>query len=332
MRIKLILMKKIKVKNLVVAAVLIILFTCFLNFALLQKKIFSLIQYAPKNSSKIIENKIVTSMYPSPEEELFIVFCTSNYEDLLEILVKSVHKFSTRHILAYGVDYEITLKKDKYPRLLKKTIKQSDCGVNIFTCKPYSIMITNTSYGVYFDVDNVAGHYIDKLFEVLKAWDGPHPLSPVHEKDPRNQDYFMERFKIRAKSQPYVHGHVLWKSNHKKFVKEWWELAQQVDGSNFDETALNLVLWKHNYKHTACKYDPYISFSEYYLKDQDHNDGVPIINIHFHGGKWNVGSGSVYDQLIASKPKRLQTKCCPPFATEYPKHFMICKYNDTSIF
>lgn len=275
--------------------------------------------------------KLVSSN-PDPTEELFIVFCTKSHEALLEVLVNSVHKFSTRHILAYGIDFDITLANKTYPRLLTRRIKHSDCGLNIYSCKPYTIMITNTTNGVYFDVDNVAGHYVDKLFEILKAWDGPHPLSPIHESDPRNQYGFMDNFQIKTKSMPYVHGHVLWKSAHKEFIKEWWQLAQHINGANYDETALNMVLWKHNYKHTACKYDPYFSFSEYYFSEKDHNDGVPIINIIFHGAKHPDQSMAVLKKLEESKPKRLQTKCCPPYATEYLKHFMICKYNDSSTF
>lgn len=263
--------------------------------------------------------------------ELFIVFSTQSHEGLLEVLVKSIHHFSTRSILAYGIDYDITLSKIEYPRLLTKKLDRDSCGgYNLYSCKPYAIMITDVDYGVYLDVDSIANYNIDLLFDVVKSWNGTHPLSPIHPKDPDNQIKFMKEHVINKKSMPYVHAHILWNRNNIDFIKEWWELTKVISGSNYDETALNLLLWKHNAKHSVCAYDPISYVYSDYLKNRFKE--IPHLYVYFlfHGGKNATQSFEILKDLSLSEPKNelLQVTCCPLESTESTINPLICKYQN----
>ena len=66
---------------------------------------------------------------PQPKEA-FVTFSNNapTYLALLKILLDSVHAFSTRPIIAYGIDVDLNIDVAQYPRVIKRRIKQSDCG------------------------------------------------------------------------------------------------------------------------------------------------------------------------------------------------------------
>jgi hypothetical protein len=66
----------------------------------------------------------------SQPKEAFVTFSNNNptYLSLLYVLLDSVHAFSTRPIIAYGIDVDLNIDLNKYPRVIKRSIKQSDCG------------------------------------------------------------------------------------------------------------------------------------------------------------------------------------------------------------
>ena len=70
-------------------------------------------------------------------KEAFVTFCNNNprYLDLLRVLLDSVHTFSTRHIIAFGIDVDLNIDPTPYPRLIKRRISQRDCGsvIDIFS-------------------------------------------------------------------------------------------------------------------------------------------------------------------------------------------------------
>ena len=65
-------------------------------------------------------------------KEAFVTFSNNqpSYLAVLKVLLDSVHAFSTRPIIAFGIDIDLDLHFDvkQYPRLIKRRIKQSDCG------------------------------------------------------------------------------------------------------------------------------------------------------------------------------------------------------------
>ena len=71
-----------------------------------------------------------SSNYTGQTKEGFVTFSNNdaNYLALLRILLDSVHAFSTRPIIAFGIDVDLNVDVKEYPRLIKRKIAQSDCG------------------------------------------------------------------------------------------------------------------------------------------------------------------------------------------------------------
>ncbi|CAM4920436.1 unnamed protein product [Rotaria socialis] len=63
-------------------------------------------------------------------KEAFVTFSNNqpSYLALLNVLLDSVHAFSTRPIIAFGIDVDLNIDETKYPRVIKRRIAQSDCG------------------------------------------------------------------------------------------------------------------------------------------------------------------------------------------------------------
>jgi hypothetical protein len=74
----------------------------------------------------------------------------------------------------------------------------------------------------------------------------------------------MNRLGVYTKTQPYVHGHVLFTAKNLAFIEEWFNACMISTGHYWDESALNCILWKHEVKdHYLPLIDPYFgSFLE----------------------------------------------------------------------
>jgi hypothetical protein len=70
-----------------------------------------------------------TSTFDQPKEA-FVTFSNNHpsYLALLKVLLDSVHAFSTRPIIAFGIDVDLDIDVKQYPRVIKRRIQQSDCG------------------------------------------------------------------------------------------------------------------------------------------------------------------------------------------------------------
>ena len=63
-------------------------------------------------------------------KEAFVTFSNNHpkYLALLKVLLDSVHVFSTRPIIAFGIDVDLDIDTKQYSRVIKRRINQSDCG------------------------------------------------------------------------------------------------------------------------------------------------------------------------------------------------------------
>ena len=63
-------------------------------------------------------------------KEAFVTFSNNQpaYLAVLKVLLDSVHAFSTRPIIAFGIDVDLDIDTKQYPRVIKRRISQSDCG------------------------------------------------------------------------------------------------------------------------------------------------------------------------------------------------------------
>ena len=78
------------------------------------------------NESWTIEKPNVTQQ----PKEAFVTFSNNNprYLALLKVLLDSIHAFSTRPIIAFGIDVDLDIDTKQYPRLIKRRLQQKYCG------------------------------------------------------------------------------------------------------------------------------------------------------------------------------------------------------------
>ena len=106
------------------------------------------------------------------------------------------------------------------------------------------------------ETDDVVNYNVDVLFEVLHVWPYSLPISPRHPTDPQNWRGFAGEFNVSRSTTPYIHAHIIWTYRAIPFLKHVQSLlrAGHFHGANYDETAVNVMLWKYGANHTVCKY------------------------------------------------------------------------------
>ncbi|UJR24649.1 hypothetical protein I4U23_006023 [Adineta vaga] len=282
-------------------------------------------------------------------KEAFVTFCNNNplYLSIFEVLLDSIHTFSTRHIIAFGIDVDLNIDTKKYPRLIKRRISQRDCGPSVYFCKIHAIVSSNVEYGVLMETDDVVNYNVDVLFDVLHAWPYPVPISPRHPDDPHNYFDFMKEFNVSKRTTPYLHAHMIWNYRAMPFLRNLQSVLHQghFHGANYDETAVNVMLWQAKADHTLCKYDPFFSYSEVYER-------WPIITncskychtvfLTLHGSKEARTSAALLERLKKMRGKpTVQTlgmgglyhlndtniTCCYPDSKPSPIHPLLCKHS-----
>lgn len=206
----------------------------------------------------------VKAQSDSPKEA-WIAFATSNYFELLEVTIASVHEFSSRPIIAVGVDADIPFSTEKYPRLIKKRVNSTP-NLSLFYQKPRIILESDLDYGIYIEADDILNQGCDDLFNYAYL-EREYPLCPCHPHDPNDQQNLMTILGVQKKSMHYVHGHVVFSKKCLPFVQEWYDhcLTYRNLASNFDETILNILLWKHEVTELLPLYDPYFQAIHEYL-------------------------------------------------------------------
>jgi hypothetical protein len=106
------------------------------------------------------------------------------------------------------------------------------------------------------ETDDVVNYNVDLLFDVLHVWPYPLPLSPRHPDNPNNYDHFMRAFNVSKRTTPYMHAHMIWNYRAMPFLRNLQALLRQghFRGANFDESAVNVMLWRAGADYTLCKY------------------------------------------------------------------------------
>ena len=97
------------------------------------------------SKSELTTDQNTNISVPQPKEA-FVTFSNNNpnYLALFKVLLDSVHAFSTRPIIAFGIDVDLDVDIKQYPRLIKRRIAQKDCGPVRYTYT--SISHRNFSY------------------------------------------------------------------------------------------------------------------------------------------------------------------------------------------
>lgn len=109
-------------------------------------------------TTTIPTNDTTTSQNSSIDQqpkEAFVTFSNNapSYLAVLKVFLDSVHAFSTRPVIAFGIDVDLDIDTVKYPRVIKRRIKQSDCGpvrykINLIKTKKFffSIRFSQSSF------------------------------------------------------------------------------------------------------------------------------------------------------------------------------------------
>ena len=309
-----------------------------------------IVRLFPRSTIEISTAELLVHGPPlnSSPSEAFVTFSDNKprYLALLTNLLDSVHFFSTRPIIAYGIDVDLNVDSSKYPRLIKRRLSQQDCGKSIFFCKIHAMIESQVDYGVHLEADSVVNWDVDVLFDVVRRWPYPLPLAPRHPDDPVNYRHFLKKFRMNLESRTtaYVHAQFSWNYRAYPFLRRTLKLMRQDQflGANFDETAVNILLWRAKANHTLCKIDPYIS----YLSAYETNEKKCLKYCHSafilpHGSKNPQDFQDIFKRLKkhAGSPyiqtpngmhylNETQYTCCYPDSRPSSIHPLLCTYRD----
>lgn len=237
----------------------------------------------------------------SPKEG-WVVFATDSYMPLLEVAIASLHTFSTRPVVAVGVNTDIPFSLEKYPRLIKKRI---DVDLNARLCyfyKPQAILAAGLDYGVYFDADAIANIGCDRLFDEAHSVE-EYPLLPKHEDDAYVSWEATEFFGVPKRTMHYVHCDVIvFSKKCLPFLKEWSEICLNYPHLGYpvwDETLMNVLLWKKGATRHLYTFDPYNAYFGNYLGLSNEAIAQPPYDkwFIFHGNKWVDRGWSMLEDL-----------------------------------
>jgi len=297
-----------------------------------------------------ITNDLLTHGLPlnSTPNEGFITFSDNNpkYLALLTNLLDSIHYFSSRPIIAYGIGVDLDIDIKKYPRLIKRRLNEEDCGPSIYFCKIHAIIESKLDYGVHLDADSVVNWNVDILFDVIHRWPYSLPLAPRHPGDPHNYATYLKKFQLDFNNltTPYIHAQFSWNYRAYPFFQQALNFMRQghFSGANYDETGINILLWKAKANHTLCKIDPnYIYLSAYESNEKTCQEFCHTAFIIFHGAKNILEMRDVFQRLkkhvgspFIQTPNEgihylneTQYTCCYPDSQPSPIHPLICQYS-----
>lgn len=185
-----------------------------------------------------------------------------SYFELTKILVDSVLEFSTKSIEVFSINTEFVHPNS---RVINRKIELVNKNyATICYSKLYASFNSSFDYGIQLDGDFIITRKMDSLFEIAKTIQKT-PLGSLHPSDPNNQHGVMELLGVKEKTQPYVHATYLFSNECKPFLEECYLLSQEFVKSgnhppNFDETILNVMLWKYKSNRWVDCYDPYFDF------------------------------------------------------------------------
>jgi hypothetical protein len=227
-----------------------------------------------------VNNKIMSEGY--------VVFVNNNklYIDLLDVLIESILLFSNKKIEVFSINFAY---HHSSPRVInKKILIKNECFATICYSKLYSSFNSEFDYGIQLDSDFIITDKMDNLFDDCKKINLT-PLGSLHPTDPGNQQDIMDFFDVKVKTQPYVHATYLFSNSCKLFLEECYNQSQilfskNITPANYDETILNVMLWKEKSNSWVDTYDPYYEFfidrDNLKIKDYNWMDNVNFYSCH----------------------------------------------------
>lgn len=246
----------------------------------------------------------------SPEgnahEEAWVAYATSNYFPLAEVMIAGVHAFSTRSIVLVGVNADVPFSEEQYPRLIKKRIDVDLKRISPYLIKPQAILASGVEKGIYIDCDILLNRNCDALFRYTEQIED-HPLCPLHPDEAYVSQMPLDFFGITKRSMHYIHADlIVFSKKCRWFLQNWCDIClifPHLGNPCYDETLLNVCLWKMGATRHLPTIDPYFEhFTEYLTLNAEQLQKEPYCNWHlFHGNK-DPGKGFEMLQTLKSRP------------------------------
>ncbi|MBS0605161.1 MAG: hypothetical protein JSS60_09040 [Verrucomicrobia bacterium] len=252
--------------------------------------------------------RVVEGSEPAAQQDYregWVAYATPNYFSILEVMIASVHAFSTHPIVAVGVNADIPFSTEKYPRLIKKRIDVDLANRSPYLYKPQAILASGLDSGIYIDADVILNKNCDELFKNA-ALVKDYPLCPLHENDAYVSWEAMEFFGLSERSMHYVHADmIVFSKECQPFLKEWCDTCLNypwLGSPCYDETLLNVILWKTGATTHLPTIDPYNAyFANYLTLSSEQIQQLPYSHwFLFHGNK-DPGRG--WDMLRSLQEK-----------------------------
>jgi hypothetical protein len=213
----------------------------------------------------------------------FVTFvnATYPYPDLMEVTLRSHRLFSKVPLILYTYGLEPNTFTECGNTVIEIAIPTEDVLPSVYYYKPYVIkdcIKRGLKAGFYIEADDILAPRCDEVQQFLSRID-TIPLSPIHQSNPDVPDSFMNPLGVYTKTQPYVHGHVLFTDKTLPFIEEWFDACMKSTGHCWDESALNCILWKHRVMdHYLPIIDPH--FGDFYEPREEvtrHMNGLIIL-------------------------------------------------------
>jgi len=226
---------------------------------------------------------------PDPKEA-WVMYATSNYFSLAEVTIASIHTFSTRPVVLVGVNADVPFSSEQYPRLIKKRIDANIALRGPYVYKPQCILLSGVSRGIYIDADAIVNKGCDTLFGFCDLVE-QYPLCPTHEKEAYVSPDTTAFFGVKERSMHYVHADlIIFSESCKDFLSNWCDVCLNyyyLGIPCWDETLLNVLLWKIGATQQVTTIDPYNAYIEKYLFLSPAEIAKPPYNhwFLFHGNK-----------------------------------------------
>jgi len=199
-----------------------------------------------------------------------VVFATPDepYATLTRILAQSVLEFTSMGVLIAGLGQSIPFR---HPRVDSIPIFLSSYNLeSIYYAKFEASLASPFDLSIQVDCDMVASPELSDLVDLADSR-SLFPQAAQHPHDPDNQGRLMQLLSVSHKSQPYAHGTYLYARNARPFLEECKSVGRWIRDrrrgpfgyrpNNFDETILNVMLWRHGATGTLLPwFDPYHEF------------------------------------------------------------------------
>jgi hypothetical protein len=176
----------------------------------------------------------------------FVTFSDQKYLPLLEVLLDGLDTISAYPVEVFTTGFTL---KNRWSKV--RAYRVHTKFTSIFQLKIYAASRSSFDYAVMLDADSVPNLNADKLIEAAELFERPYPLMTKHGCPPQNWHALMKRLGVKTETLPYGQATFLFSKSSRPFMTEcdriFTKLMEEEHWPpNWDETLLNVMLWRAN--------------------------------------------------------------------------------------